>query len=98
MQAVSIDDKCEIPVIYPPYTAKFDAVEAGKHILHITLYGHRRNSFGPVHMANRKFRWFGPNAWRSEGENWCYDYMICEEGIIISPVVTEKNLYDSTLY
>ena len=92
MQEVSLDEGSKIPIIYPPYTASFGVVEAGKHMLNITLYGHRRNSFGPVHLTDLKERWIGPVAWRSEGENWCYEYRICEEGIMTTPVITEMRI------
>lgn len=90
MQSVYLDDKPEQPVTYPPYTAKFQSVSAGKHTLHVTLYGHRRNSFGPVHLADLHHTWIGPNAWRTTGEKWCYDYMICEEGILTTPEIKES--------
>jgi len=90
MQAVSVDGGSQIPVIYPPYTANLGALEAGKHTIDVTLYGHRRNSFGPVHLTDLNERWIGPGAWRSEGEKWTYDYMICEEGVLNTPVITEK--------
>jgi len=51
----------------------------------MTLYGHRRNSFGPVHLADLKERWIGNKAWKSECERWCYEYMLCEEGIMTAP-------------
>ncbi len=89
MQSVCLDEEKERPMIYPPYTVNLDSVNAGKHILHITLYGHRRNGFGPVHLANLKETWIGPSAWRTEGEAWCYDYMICEEGILTTPAIKE---------
>jgi hypothetical protein len=89
MQSVTLDDGKEYPAIYPPYTVKFDSVKAGKHVLHVTLYGHRRNGFGPVHLANLKETWIGPQAWRTTGEAWCYDYMICEEGILTTPEIKE---------
>lgn len=89
MQSVTLDDGEEYPAIYPPYTVTFDSVEAGKHTLHITLYGHRRNGFGPVHLANLKETWIGPQAWRTTGEAWCYDYKICEEGILATPEIRE---------
>ena len=59
MQAVRVDGKEEIPLIYPPYQAELGVLEAGKHIVDITLYGHRRNSFGPVHLNNLKATWIG---------------------------------------
>ena len=90
LQTVRLDGGEEIPAIYPPYTVKFENVGAGKHTVSVTLYGHRRNGFGPVHLANLKETWIGPTAWRTEGEAWCYDYMICEEGIMTTPRIFEK--------
>lgn len=91
MQAIGLDDEAEKPAIYPPYTVDFKNLAAGKHTLNVTLYGHRRNGFGPVHLANLKETWIGPAAWRSKGEAWCYDYMICEEGIMTTPEINELN-------
>jgi len=90
MQSVTIDKGQEIPVIYPPYKAELGTVTAGNHTVDITLYGHRRNSFGPVHLTDLNDRWIGPTAWRSDNERWCYDYMICEEGILCTPEITES--------
>ncbi len=90
MQAVRVDGGDEIPVIFPPYTVDLGVLEAGKHTINVILYGHRRNSFGPVHLTDLNVRWIGPNAWRSEGEEWSYDYIICEEGILNTPVFTEN--------
>ena len=87
LQSVSLDDGKEIPVIYPPYQVRIEDVSAGKHTLSFKLYGHRRNGFGPVHLTDLKRNWIGPDAWRSEGELWSYDYMICEEGIMTTPEV-----------
>ena len=89
MQSVRLDDGPEISLIYPPYKAEFSNVSPGTHRVDITLYGHRRNSFGPIHLADLQKRWIGPAAWRTEGESWCYEYMICEEGILTTPVITE---------
>ena len=89
MQSFTLDGGEEMPAIYPPYTVKFENVAAGKHTLDVTLHGHRRNGFGPVHLANLKETWIGPMAWRSTGEAWCYDYMICEEGILTTPEIKE---------
>ncbi|MBQ3489986.1 MAG: hypothetical protein IJA86_05315, partial [Clostridia bacterium] len=89
LQTVSLDNGKENAAIYPPYTVRFQNVCAGKHTLNVTLYGHRRNGFGPVHLANLKETWIGPTAWRTTGEAWCYDYMICEEGIMTTPRVFE---------
>lgn len=90
MQEVSVDGEECIPLITPPYTAKLDSISAGRHTFDFTLYGHRGNGFGPVHMTDIKEFWFGPRAWRTEGDKWCYEYRIHEQGILTTPEITEQ--------
>lgn len=90
LQTICLDDGPEVSITFPPYKAEFDSVSAGEHIVHLTLYGHRRNSFGPVHLANLAERYIGPGAWRSENEKWTYDYMICEESVATPVIVQER--------
>ncbi|MBQ7839495.1 MAG: hypothetical protein IJ390_03280 [Lachnospiraceae bacterium] len=94
LQSVKLDNRAEIPVIYPPYTVTLEDVSAGKHMIDFKLYGHRRNGFGPVHLTDLKANWIGPNAWRTEGELWCYDYMICEEGIMTTPEIAVEPVFE----
>ena len=89
LQSVSIDGGKEIPAAFPPYEARF-AVGAGKHTVDIKLYGHRRNGFGAVHNADLEDHYISPRKWRTEGERWCYDYMLCEEGIMTTPEIIEE--------
>ena len=88
LQTVQLDDRETIPVVYPPYTVDLGQVEAGDHTLHLTLFGHRRNGFGPVHLTDLELRWIGPASWYSEGDCWAYDYTIASEGILTTPEVT----------
>ncbi len=90
LQTVALDGGEEKAVIYPPYTVSLGAPAAGEHTVDVKLYGHRRNGFGPVHLTDLNDRWIGPNAWRSEGDRWCYDYRLAEEGILTTPVIVEK--------
>ena len=84
-------DGCDLgEVIYPPYILELGELTEGRHRVEITLMGHRRNSFGPVHLADLKADWIGPHAWRTEGDEWCYDYMICEEGLLSSPEIIHR--------
>ena len=89
LQIVSLDGGEEIPVIYTPYTVDLGQPEAGRHTVDLTLFGHRRNGFGPVHLADLVARWVGPGAWRTENDMWCYDYQICEEGVMCTPTIKE---------
>ena len=86
----SLDGGEKRPLIYPPYVVDLGTPDAGVHTVDLTLFGHRRNGFGPVHLTDLKDRWIGPEAWRSTGERWCYDYRLTEEGILTTPVIVEK--------
>ena len=76
-------------IVYSPYRLTFKDVPAGEHILKLTLLGHRHNSFGPVHLADPKDLWIGPNAWRSVGDKWTESYRFKPVGITSAPRVTE---------
>ncbi|MBE5892931.1 MAG: hypothetical protein E7286_06075 [Lachnospiraceae bacterium] len=89
LQTIAMDGGKEIPMIASPYEVSMGEPDAGRHTVDITLYGHRRNGFGPLHLANPKDRDVGPFAWRSDGDRWTYDYMLCEVGVLNTPVITE---------
>ena len=76
-------------IIYEPYCAELQ-LPAGEHIVNLTLYANRHNSFGCIHNADRNMWWLGPNSWRTEGNAWCYEYVLKEMGILSTPTVTEK--------
>lgn len=75
-------------IIYPPYTTAIE-VESGDTVLDLTLFGNRQNSFGHVHCADRKFAWIGPNAWRTRGGEWSYEYVLRQLGIMSTPEIKE---------
>lgn len=90
LQTAALDGGAEQALIFPPYTAAMGCPAAGSHTLDMTLYGHRRNGFGPIHLADQTTRWIGPNAWRTTGAEWNDSYMLTEEGILTPPTVTEE--------
>ena len=92
LQVISVDGGEEVPLIYAPYTASLGVHPAGEHTVDVTLYGNRRNSFGPVHFTDRKNNGSDPNKWRTTGELWSYDYQLKEVGVLSTPVITEKLL------
>ncbi len=77
-------------IVYAPYQVKFKNVPAGSHTLELTLLGHRHNSFGPVHLADPKDLWIGPNAWRSVGDKWTESYRLKPVGITSAPRLSEE--------
>ncbi len=70
-----------------PYRVSFGRVEKGSHVLELRAYGNRRNTFGQLHNCNENVYWCGPNAWRTEGEQWAYEYQLTRTGILTSPRV-----------
>lgn len=82
---VSVDGEVKGDIVYPPYTLEIGDVTEGEHEVALKLYTHRYNSFGPIHLVNRNQRWHGPGAWRSEGINWSYEYVLSTTGILRAP-------------
>ena len=62
---------------------------AGAHTLELTLLGNRHNGFGPIHLADPKHDWIGPNAWRTSGPKWTESYRLKTLGITTAPRVSE---------
>ena len=87
MQEASIDSKQAVPMICPPYTANLGTVEAGKHTIDLTFYGTRQNGFGALHLADEKRAFLNPSSWRTEGDHWCYEYMLRRMGVLVTPEV-----------
>ena len=84
---VSLDGKEMGKIIYPPYYTELKNIENGEHTLELMLYTHRYNTFGPLHLVDEKESWHGPDAWRSEGSNWSYEYVLRRVGIMKAPVI-----------
>ena len=87
---VEVDGESKGNIVYPPYTLTVGVLGSGKHKVDITLYGNRRNSFGAVHLADDKRSWHGPDAWRSEGCDWSYEYVLRDVGILKAPIIHTK--------
>ena len=85
---VSLDGGKPVTVAFSPYDACFENVRAGRHTLRIRLYGTRVNTFGALHNIAENFRWFGPQAWRTVGDYWSYEYHTKDMGLMTAPVVT----------
>ncbi len=82
---VALDDGEAKPLAFAPYDVTFKKVAAGKHTLKVTLFGNRVNTFGTLHNCADLFEWYGPGAWRTNGDHWAYEYQLRKMGILISP-------------
>ncbi|WP_246240187.1 type 1 glutamine amidotransferase family protein [Anaerocolumna sedimenticola] len=74
-------------IAYSPYILQMKDVKEGVHKLQIVTYGNRVNTFGTIHNCNKTESWIGPNAWRTTGTSWAYEYQLKPTGILISPQI-----------
>ena len=83
---VKVDGAIKGVIAYPPYTLKVDDVESGNHLIEITAYGNRVNTFGPIHDAGHR-TYVSPTAWYTTGYKYSYDYEPKATGLLSSPVI-----------
>lgn len=84
---VAVDGEKKGYIAYSPYEVEFDNIPEGKHCLELTVFGNRVNTFGTLHNCNQTEDWYGPNAWRSEGDQWSYEYQLRPFGFLKAPLV-----------
>ena len=80
-----LDSKRIANLSLSPSEADLGFLEPGEHILDITVYPSRINSFGAFHLNDRSVLWFGPKAWRSSGMRWTRTYHLTPTGLISEP-------------
>lgn len=88
--SVDIDGETKGKIVYPPYHLEIDGLSKGNHKIDITVFGHRYNAFGAVHLTDTKHSWHGPGAWRSNEECWSYEYVLRDVGILARPIIKAK--------
>lgn len=86
---ITLDGQRVGSIVFAPYTFTIKDVSPGSHEIGLILFGNRVNTFGAVHNANDSCTWFGPNAWRSEGDEWSYEYRLKKTGILKSPEIIQ---------
>ena len=86
----AVDGKEVGHIAYAPYELNLGVLPAGAHMLELTVFGNRVNTFGTLHNCNQKEEWFGPNSWRTEGDEWAYEYQLRATGLLKAPVLTEE--------
>ncbi|HEY5561371.1 MAG TPA: hypothetical protein VIK72_06365 [Clostridiaceae bacterium] len=87
--SVSLDAIKVGNIALAPYKLSFD-VTKGKHLIDITAFGNRINAFGTVHNCDYTTSWYGPNAWRTTGNSWSYEYQLKPTGILVKPKIKVK--------
>jgi len=86
---------------WPPYEIDItDYLNGQSAMLGIEIFGHRRNSHGPLHLKSKYPRWTGPNEFYSKdtslkgGYNidsgWIDGYNLVACGLIKEPALIVK--------
>ena len=83
---VLVDGEEKGIIAFAPYRLKIDEMTKGNHTIEFILYGNRINTFGGMHNISQP-KWVGPNFWRSEGDQWCYEYILKDTGLLASPII-----------
>lgn len=85
---VLVDGEEKGCIIYAPYRLRIPDMKKGAHRVTYILYGNRYNTFSALHtlVADRRGIRIGPDFWRSEGQEWSYEYQTRAMGILKTPV------------
>jgi len=89
---VSMDGGEPLPIALSPFRAELGRPAPGTHAIDITAYGNRVNTFGAVHNCDPTWRWHGPDAWRTQDDDWSYEYVLHPCGILKSPTLLSAEM------
>ena len=83
--AVRVDGQEAGKIAWAPYRVKLPFLQAGEHEIEVTAFGSRFNGFGTLHNANPNYKWYGPDAFRTTGDDWTDNYLV-RPSYITSPI------------
>lgn len=86
---VTVDGGEERILYKDPGVLALGRLKEGPHLLTLKLYGSRINTFGQLHNARRKERYWGNKTWRTAGKDWSYLYQLRKTGITLTPLIEE---------
>lgn len=78
----SVDDKPIGQIAYAPYRLSLGKLTRGEHSLLVTAFIGRHNGFAYLHNQNDHFVWYGPDAWRTQGDEWTDGYRVLPVGVM----------------
>jgi len=65
-------------------------VTRGRNELRVEVFSHRRNSHGPLHLAEERPFAIGPGHFVTTGEQWTDEYRLVPVGLLQGPVVVTR--------
>lgn len=87
----SVDGISKGLLAFSPYEISLGELTSGEHLLELTVFGNRINTFGTLHNCNFSDNWCGPDNWRTTGEEWSYEYQINPFGLLKAPILRIKD-------
>lgn len=72
-------------IAWQPNRVKLPPLNAGEHEIEILACGSRFNGFGTLHNANPHYMWYGPDAFRTVGDDWTDNYLT-RPSYLLSPI------------
>ena len=85
VMSVRLDGKELGCIAWQPNRIALPPLTPGEHLLEVVAYGNRYNGFGTLHNANPNYKWYGPEAYRTTGDEWTDCYLTRPSGIL-SPI------------
>ncbi len=86
--AVCVDGGRAGVVALSPNRLTLGPLAAGAHRIDFIVYGNRYNTFGTLHNAEPNYKWYGPGAFRTTGDEWTDSYRLRPTGILDAPVLS----------
>lgn len=77
-------------IAFSPYRAELGHLAPGRHVVEITSFGNRFNTFGILHHCDDGIGWIGPGEWRSTGVGYSYEYHVRDTGILVAPRLMKR--------
>ncbi len=79
---VSVDGQSRGLIAFQPHQLPVRGLKKGIHKIEICAYGNRFNTFGPLHNSNQDYIWYGPDSYRTVGDQWSEYYLVRPMGIL----------------
>ena len=75
-----ITDKKNI-LSWEPYECDITDIYKDKKDVYVSVMGTRRNTFGPLHLYPAIQYCYGPDSFKTSGDNWTYEYSLIDSGL-----------------
>lgn len=80
--AVELDGQDVGKIAFQPHILDLGQLKSGEYSLKITSFGNRDHAFGAVHLPDGLTKWYGPDAFRTSGGWWSYEYTLRPMGLL----------------